>query len=183
MYTLFSPLAYFGPISAGLLGTGRSAPLSWLNHLTYNLDVWCVGWPWLHWDCRSHAKNPVLTSLLPFFKVRVQVTGEGHFSGAQQSILGLGFAVWTSHCEGVCLRVYHQWACANNWVDAVDWLLIFPSFLIIVQSKVTRLITNPPPPAPLVFVHIFYTNNVRHNFILYHLISFNIIAYHPIGYQ
>ncbi len=36
----------------------RPSPLSWLNRLTYDLDIWYLGWPWpwLGWDCRSRSE-------------------------------------------------------------------------------------------------------------------------------
>ncbi len=57
--------------------------LSLLNRLTYDLDFWYGGrpWLWLGWDCRSrsNAKNCALTSLVPCFnvKVGVKVMGKG----------------------------------------------------------------------------------------------------------
>ena len=37
----------------------RPSALSQLNALTYDLDVWHVGWhwPWLGWDCRSRSNS------------------------------------------------------------------------------------------------------------------------------
>ena len=35
------------------------SPLSRLNCLTYNLDIWYVNWPWLGWDRRSRLSNKV----------------------------------------------------------------------------------------------------------------------------
>ncbi len=58
--------------------------------LTYYLDIWYVGWPWplLGWDCRSrsNAKNCVLTSLLPRFKVKGRGQGQGQKSRSQVKV-------------------------------------------------------------------------------------------------
>ncbi len=107
-------------------------PLSWLNCLTYDLDIRYVGWLWLGWDCRSrswsNAKNHVLTSLLPSFKVRVKiilkVKGQIQISGWQQSILGARLCrvqqrAQKNHDQSnvfVCV--------ASNRADAFDRLLI-----------------------------------------------------------
>ena len=73
-------------------------PLSRLNSLTYDLEMWYVGrpWPWLAWDCmsrsRSNAKNHVLhhchIALRSRSKVEVKVMGQGRIFGTQRSILG-----------------------------------------------------------------------------------------------
>ena len=93
-------------------------PLSCLNHLTYNLDIWYVGrpWPWLACDCRSrivfsHHRYIALRSRSSSrskvgvkVKVRVKVKGRGQgqrsrskvgvkvTGQAQGQISGLGFA-------------------------------------------------------------------------------------------
>ena len=68
------------------------AALSRLNHLTYDLIIWHVDWPWpwLGLDCKSRSwvKGREQYYLSLRSRSWVMVMGQGQISGMQWSILG-----------------------------------------------------------------------------------------------
>ncbi len=77
----------------------RPLPLSLLNRLTYDLDIWYLGrpWPWLAWDCRSKVKVKCQESCFYhhcYIALRSRSRGQGHGSkvGVKVTVQGRGQA-------------------------------------------------------------------------------------------